>query len=264
MSGVNLSAAAPQFTKFLQLRQFLINCVPFNSSVLIVPLPSAIPPPLGIIMLDTQFLRPLGDAGNPDSWPFPIIIERVEGAFAQSVVSGTYEGIESFIEAGRRLVKRGACAVITTCGFLVRHQRALEVALVVPVRTSTLSSYNALQQELGPTRRVAILTIDKVALGASVRTAAGIPDDALIFDLSGESHFRRAILDAEIPLDAATAQGEWVRLAKSIQKTHLNIGRWLFECANMPPYARSVAEATGLAVYDALAMGTTLYRSAHP
>jgi hypothetical protein len=44
-------------------------------------------PPLGILMLDTNFARPLGDAGNPASWPFPVIIERVPRACAKSVVS---------------------------------------------------------------------------------------------------------------------------------------------------------------------------------
>ena len=215
-------------------------------------------------MLDTQFLRPVGDVGNPDSWPFRVIIERASGAFAQPVVSGTYAGIESFIKAGQRLVERGACAVTTTCGFLVRHQRALDAALAVPVRASSLLSYGALQQKLGESRRVAILTIDYAALDALVRKAAGIPDDALIFDLPVESHFRRAILNAEVPLDPQTAEDEWVRLARSVHKAHPNIGQWLFECANMPPYSGAVADATGLAVYDALTMGNALYRSVQP
>ena len=212
-------------------------------------------------MLDTQFLRPLGDVGNPDSWPFPVIIERVEGAFAHTVVSGTYAAVEPFIEAGQRLAERGACAVTTTCGFLVRHQMALEVALAVPVRTSTLLSYGALQQTLGESRRVAILTINKEALVSTIRAAAGIPHDALIVDLPGESHFRRAVLDAAFPLDPQTAENEWVSLALSVQRAHPHIGQWLFECANMPPYAGAVAAATGLPVYDALVMGNALYRS---
>ncbi len=215
-------------------------------------------------MLDTQFLRPLGDVGNPDSWPFPVIIERVDGAFARPVVSGTYTGFESFIEAGRRLVERGACAVTTTCGFLVRHQRALETELAVPVRTSTLLSYGELQQKLGASRRVAILTIDKAALDATVRAAASIADDVLIFDLPSESHFRRAILDAEFALNPQIAEEESVSLALSAQQAHPDIGLWLFECANMPPYAGAVAAATGLAVYDALSMGNALYRSTQP
>ena len=120
-------------------------------------------------MLDMQFLRPLGDVGNPDSWPFPVLIERANGAFAQPVVSGTYAGIESFIEAGQRLIERGACAVTTTCGFLVRHQRALETVLAVPVRASSLLSYSVLQQKLGESLRVAMLIIDRAALYRSVQ-----------------------------------------------------------------------------------------------
>ena len=215
-------------------------------------------------MLDTHFLRPLGDVGNPSSWPFPVVIERVAGAFAQPVVSGACAGIESFIEAGQRLVERGARAVTTTCGFLVRHQLALDAALAVPVRTSTLLSFSALQRKLGPSRQVAILTIDKAALDSLVRKAAGIPDDALIFDLTAESHFRQAILDAALPLDPPSAEVEWVSLARSLQQTHPNIGQWLFECANMPPYSGAVAAATGLAVYDALTMGNALHRWAQP
>ena len=215
-------------------------------------------------MLDTQFLRPLGDAGNPASWPFPTIIERVDGAFAQPVVSGTYTAVESFVAAGERLVERGACAITTTCGLLVRHQLALAAAMAVPVRTSTLLSYRELQQALGESRRVAILTIDKAALDQSVRNVAGISDDVLIFDLPVESHFRRAILNSEFPLDPSTAEREWVRLALLAQRAHPNIGQWLFECANMPPYAAAVGAATGVPVYDTLTMGTTLYRSVKP
>ena len=100
-------------------------------------------------MLDTQFLRPFGDVGIRESWPFPVSIERVDGAFAQPVVSGAYAGIESFIEAGRRLVERSACAVMTTCGFLVRYQWSLDAAFAVPVSKVSLLSYRALQQKLG-------------------------------------------------------------------------------------------------------------------
>ena len=78
-------------------------------------------------MLDTQFLRPMVDAGNPDLWPFPAIVEPVNGAFARPVISGAHVVIEPFIEAGRRLVERDACAVRTTFGLLVRYQRALKM-----------------------------------------------------------------------------------------------------------------------------------------
>mgnify|MGYP006888943683 CR=1 FL=1 len=103
---------------------------------------------LGILMLDTAFDRPLGDAGNPASWPFPVQIERVSGAFARSVVSGEFTAVDEFIAAGKRLIDSGVSAIMTTCGFLVRYQRELAAALSVPVETSTLMHYPALQRSV--------------------------------------------------------------------------------------------------------------------
>ena len=134
-------------------------------------------PPLGILMLDTAFARPVGDAGNPDSWPFPVLIERVVGAYARPVVQGSFAASTAFGDAGQRLVGRGVNAIITTCGFLVRHQAALQASLPVPVLTSTLTQYRRLQRAMRPGRRLAILTIDASALDASIRAATGIDID---------------------------------------------------------------------------------------
>jgi hypothetical protein len=218
-------------------------------------------PALGIIMLDTSFARPLGDAGNAASWPFPVVIERVSGAFAEPVVTGRFDDVQPFIDAGRRLIESGACAITTTCGFLVRHQQRLQSEFTVPVLTSTLTQFARLQAEVGADRRVAVLTIDARALDSSVRAVAGIPDGALIFALPRSSHFVSAILDTNVPLDAVRAAREWVALAEACLRAHPSIGLWLFECANMPPYACGVSRATGLPVYDALTLGRGLYEA---
>jgi hypothetical protein len=220
-------------------------------------------PALGIIMLDTTFARPLGDAGNAASWPFPVLIERVSGAFAEMVVTGQFADAQAFVDAGRGLVERGACAITTTCGFLVRHQQRLQSEFTVPVLTSTLTQFARLQAELGSDRRIAVLTIDAGALDSSVRAVAGIPDDALIFALPRDSHFVSAILDASVALDIVRAECEWVALAEACLRDHLSIGLWLFECANMPPYAAAVSRATRLPVYDALTLGRGLYEAAN-
>lgn len=212
-------------------------------------------------MLDTSFTRPLGDAGNAASWPFQVLIERVPSAFAAPVVSGQFADVLPFIAAGSRLIERGARALTTTCGFLVRHQQQLQDEFTVPVLTSTLTQYARLQAELGKSR-VAILTIDATAFDASLRAVAGIPDDTLVFSLPRDSHFVFAILDGIIELNVNQAEIEWVNLALNCQRHHPDIGMWLFECANMPPYAAAVTRATRLPVYDALTLGHELFASA--
>ena len=215
-------------------------------------------------MLDTSFLRPLGDAGNAASWPFPVLIERVQGAFAEPVVSGRFTDVQPFVEAGRRLIEQGALALTTTCGFLVRYQQHLQSEFTVPVVTSTLTQFSQLQARLGADRRVAILTIDSGALDACVRAVAGIPDNALIFALPRHSHFVSAILDASVALDTDYAEREWVALAEACLRDHPSIGLWLFECANMPPYAAAVCDVTRLPVFDALTLGRELYEMVNP
>ena len=215
-------------------------------------------------MLDTSFLRPLGDAGNAASWPFPVLIERVHGAFAEPVVTGRFADVQPFVEAGRRLIERDALALTTTCVFLVRYQQQLQSEFPVPVFTSTLTQFARLQARLGADRRVAILTIDSGALDISVRAVAGIPDNALIFALPRHSHFVTAILDASVALDTVRAECEWVALALACLRDHPSIGLWLFECANMPPYASAVCSATALPVFDALTLGRELYEMVNP
>ena len=214
-------------------------------------------------MLDTTFARPMGDAGNAASWPFPVLIERVSGAFAAPVVTGQFEDVQPFVDAGHKLISCGACAITTTCGFLVRLQQKLQSELTVPVLTSTLTQFARLQAKVGTDHRVAILTIDAGALDSPVRAVAGIPDDALIFALPSDSHFVSAILHASVALDTVLAEREWVALAETCLRHHPSIGLWLFECANMPPYAAAVSRVTGLPVYDALTLGRGLYEMAN-
>lgn len=214
-------------------------------------------------MLDTTFARPIGDAGNAASWPFPVLIERVSGAFAAPVVSGRFDDAQPFVDAAFKLAQRGACAITTTCGFLLRHQQRLQRESPVPVLTSTLTQFARLQAALGALQHVAILTIDANALDSSVRNLAGIGMDALVFALPRDSHFVSAILDASVALDAVHAEREWVALTSACLRDHPSIGLWLFECANMPPYAAAVSRVTGLPVFDALTLGRELYAMAN-
>ena len=131
----------------------------------------------------------------------------------------------------------------------------------MPIQTSTLTQYRRLQEKLNPLR-VAVLTIDAASIDESVRTAAGIEPAAIMASLPANSHFVSAIFDGRESLDVSRCEREWVALALSCQRNHPDVGGWLFECANMPPYSAAVQHATGLTVYDALSLGRELYASA--
>jgi hypothetical protein len=178
---------------------------------------------------------------------------------ADATVLGTSLSLQSFLDAANSLIERGACAITSTCGFLIRHQDALARALSVPVSVSSLSHFQALATAH---THVAILTINARAIDAAARIAAKLPTDAAILDLPESSHFAQAILHDRGELDVDTARTEWVELALRAKRDHPQIRAWLFECANMPVYSEAVAQATGLPVYDTLTHGIALHAKA--
>src|SRR5499426_1450154 len=105
-----------------------------------------LPPPLGILMLETRFPRLPGDVGNPASWTFPVRYRVVRDASPERVVRGRAEGlVDAFIAAGRALAEEGAGALITTCGFLALHQRELAQALPIPRSEEHTSELHSLR-----------------------------------------------------------------------------------------------------------------------
>jgi len=92
--------------------------------------------PVGMLMLDTRFPRVPGDLGNAATWPFPVLFRNIEGADPDLIVRrGAVGMLEPFIAAARGLIRQGAEAITTSCGFLVLFQAELSKALDVPVAT---------------------------------------------------------------------------------------------------------------------------------
>jgi hypothetical protein len=217
------------------------------------------PRALGIVMLDTQFARPPGDAGNAASWPFPTVIERVPTAYAKTVVDGTFNNLELFQRKFDLLRAQCVSGAISTCGFLSRFACLNSHLNGIAICASTLFKYSKLSAQLHAEKRVAILTIDATFIDETIRKNCAIPHDTIIASPPRNSHFCRAILDESESLDLELASAEWVALACETKAKHPEIGLWLFECANLPPYRQAVIEATGVPVYDALHLGLETY-----
>jgi hypothetical protein len=78
-------------------------------------------PKLGVLQLKTTFPRPIGDVGNPASWPnIPVLIRVVQEADSASVVGGTWgeELVEAFVREGEQMMLEGCVAFVTSCGFV--------------------------------------------------------------------------------------------------------------------------------------------------
>ena len=121
--------------------------------------------PLGILMLEARFPRIPGDMGNATTWPFPVLYHVVHGASPEKVVLHAARGLlPEFIAGAKELVRLGAEAITTNCGFLSLYQEELAAAAGVPVATSSLMQVPWVQATLPPGRRVGVVTISAATL----------------------------------------------------------------------------------------------------
>jgi len=199
---------------------------------------------LGVLMLDTRFLRVLGDIGNPATFDFPVRYKTVRGASPQRVVREPDAALlRPFIDAGLALVAEGASAITTSCGFLVLFQGELQAALPVPVWTSSLLLLPGLQH-------AGVVTADAASLGADHLRAAGADPGTPIEGIAAGCAFQQTLLHDLPTLDTADAMLQVVGAAQRLLARHATLTDIVLECTNMPPYADAVRRATGVRVHD--------------
>lgn len=210
---------------------------------------------LGVLKLATRFPRPPGDIGNPATFTFPVRYAVVDAASPQRVVRERARGLlEPFIAAGGQLVREGAAAIGTSCGFLALFQRELTVALPVPVATSSLLQAAWLTPLLPTGGCVGIVTIDADSLGPDHLLAVGADPRLPVEGVDPASEFASAILQDRTTLSLDRAERDVVAAALRLVERRPDVAAIVLECTNMPPYADAVRAATGRPVYDVVTM----------
>ncbi len=218
---------------------------------------------LGVLSLDTAFQRITGDVGNANSYPFSAEIVIVDGADSTVIVRDSMPEdllMERFIEATRDLERRGASAIVSTCGFLITSQKRIAASVKIPVMLSGLSLYPTVAA-ICP-GRVGILTASRKALGPSALEAADIEANKVaIGGMEDEPTFAKTFLakreEQLRELDREAMEKAVCKVAVELKDANPDLSAILLECGNLPPYAAAIREATGLPVFhllDAAAM----------
>lgn len=222
--------------------------------------------PLGILMLDARFPRILGDMGNGQTWPFPVLYRVVRGATPEKVVlQGAAGTLDAFIEAGRELVDLGAEAITTNCGFLALFQEEFSQALGVPVATSSLMQVPWVQATLPPSKRVGIVTVSGSTLSPAHLAAVNVPADIPSAGTENGKEFFRVLIKAEKEdMDIDLAEQDILDAGRDLVRRHPEVGAIVLECTNMPPYAAALQAELGLPVYDIYSMITWFHTGLRP
>lgn len=219
---------------------------------------------LGILMLDTGFQRVPGDIGHAGSWPFPVQYGVVRGVHGAQVVDGAPDVLEPFVAAAEALTRLGVDGIVTSCGFLIRHQRALSARCAVPLATSSLLQIPSVTALLAPDKRVGVLCAKPDALGREHFEAIGVRDDLPVGGLSSDSRFLHDLSHDAGSVDAARHAQEVLAAARILCRTHPDIGAIVSECTNFAPYSALLADALGLPVFDVISLGEWLHAGLTP
>ena len=222
--------------------------------------------PLGILMLEARFPRIPGDMGNGTTWPFPVLYRVVSGASPEKVVlKGAAGLLPDFIAAAQELVRLGAEAITTNCGFLSLFQKEIAAAVGVPVATSSLMQVPWVQATLPPGKRVGLVTVSGSTLTPAHLEGAGVPlDTPLVGTEHGKEFFRVLIKAEKDDMDVAQAERDVVEAGKELVAKNPDVGAIVLECTNMPPYAAALQAEVGLPVYDIYSMITWFHAGLRP
>ena len=218
---------------------------------------------VGILLLETAFPRIVGDIGNPQTFPFPVLYRTVKGATPQKIVIEADSGmVDAFIREGRTLASRGVKVVATSCGFLALFHRRLADALPVPVFTSSLLQAHIAREVIRSDQKIGIITARRQSLTSAHLAGVGIQAYPLVIvGMETAEEFSAVFLGQKPILNEARCRQEMQAAARQLVRCHPEVGAIVLECTNMPPYADTVRRTTGLPVFDAVTLVMHAYNA---
>ena len=168
--------------------------------------------------------------------------------------------IEGFIDAGKKLVADGVKAIATSCGFLALFHRQLVSALPVPVFTSSLLQVHLVRAVIRSDQKIGIITARRPSLTDAHLTGVDLRNHPLsIAGMEVTQEFPAVFYGGKETLDESKIRREMKSVANDLVRKHPDLGAIVLECTNMPPYADTVRQVTGLPVFDVVTMVNHVY-----
>lgn len=220
---------------------------------------------LGIIVLDTGFVRLPGDVAHVDTWPFPVQFRVVRGVRPADVITGDPRlSLPSFRDAIDDLVGLGCSAITTSCGFLAAVQEELTRHSPVPFLSSALLQIPMIARILPAGQVPGLIVSDLAALGdrhfQNMGAAPGLPMAALPFD----GPLLRNMRDQSGKVDYPLQEADVLATVADLLDRHPKVGALVFECANLPPYSAAVTRRFGLPVFDIVTLVQWMQHALQP
>ena len=226
---------------------------------------------LGILMLDMKAPLIPGNVGNANSYDFPVrfkVLENVPSDWWCDAQGPDEKRFQIFVKAAKELEAEGVRAITTGCGFFAIYQKKAAPLLKVPLFASPLLMVPMVWRMLGGNQRVGIVTaggkhlssgdfLVNVGIDPSIPIAVG--------GLENTEEFHHVhVTQKKLDIDPGKMEREVVSVALELVRQFPDIGAFVFECSDIPPFARATQEATGLPVFDFITLAHLVYRATVP
>jgi hypothetical protein len=226
---------------------------------------------VGILMLDMKAPLIPGNVGNAYSYNFPVrykVLKTMPSDWWDDEQGPDDARGEIFLNAAKELESEGCKAITSGCGFFAIYQKRTADALKIPVFTSPLLMVPMVSRMLGKNGRVGIIT----ANGERLSEGAYLPDvgidDSISYAIGGLENCPE-FYDVHCTCNKKTInppkmEAEVVQRSVDLLEEYPDIGAFVFECSDLPPYAQAVARKTGLPVFDFISLAHLVYRAIAP
>lgn len=209
-----------------------------------------------------------GSTTNKESYDFPVLLKRVKGANAETIVlNPSEEVLNKMIFAMESMINEdNVCAIATSCGFNAIHQARLAEAVNVPVFTSSLMQVPFVKRMLKKDQCIGILTARAQSLTKMHFSEVGVTND-IALDVAGVENLPewgkllKTSDEEEIDIDISKIESEICSLSIEMIKKNPQIGAFVLECTDMPPFSSQIRAITKLPVFDFITMAHYVYSS---
>ena len=194
-----------------------------------------------------------GNSTNLESYDYPVQIRRVEGASAESIVIKPDETVlQRMVSVMEEMIEEGVKAITTSCGFNAIHQKRLADSVSVPVFTSSLMQIPFVLRTLKEGQSVVVITARKASLTPLHFRNCGVADSDPVHVVGMEEWEEWGkVLDSNVPeVDMGLIEKEIIEAGLMAKKQYPDVGAFVLECTDMPPFSQAIRNGTGLPVFD--------------
>lgn len=212
--------------------------------------------PIGIIYIEgVRYPYMPGNVCNGWTYDFPIRLQAVKGLGVTQLFAAGDDILPGVLEAAYELQAQGVRAISSGCGFFGNFQQEVSEALDIPVGLSSLIQIPWIETLIKPSQKIGVLTASGKDITEKLLSSCGItrPERLIIRGLENEPEFS-AIIDGRGEFDNGMVREELVNAALEVMERARengdDVGAFLLECSDMPPYAAAIQQAVGLPVFD--------------